>query len=454
MSRSDAGVSAASSAAPPRAPSKEPATVRIESLDQEGRGVGRVGGKVVFVEGALPGETVTYRAYRRKPTFEMGEAESVARESAMRVVPCCPHFGTCGGCSLQHLEAGAQVAAKQRVLEENLARIGKVQPEVILAPIRGPSWGYRYRARLSSRWVEKKGGVLVGFHERRSSYIADMETCLVLPPRIGALIRPLRNLVGSLSRPDRMPQIEVAIGGYADVLVFRILEPLTGQDEEALRAFADAHGVQIYLQPHGPDSAYRFHPVQGPELSYSIPEFDVILPFKPTEFTQVNLAMNRVLVRRAVGLLDPRPGEWVADLFCGLGNFTLPIARRGANVVGFEGSAALVARARENAVRNGLAERTAFVEANLFAATGDWLAGQGRFDKILFDPPRDGAVEAVKALGAEGPWRIVYVSCNPATLARDAGVLVHVKGYRLKAAGIVNMFPHTAHVESVALFER
>lgn len=428
--------------------------IHIESLDQEGRGVGRAGGKVVFVEGALPGETVTYRAYRRKPAFEMGEVETIRGESFMRVAPRCPHFGVCGGCTLQHMEPGAQVAAKQRVLEESLARLGKVEPDLLLSAIRGPAWGYRYRARLSVRRVEKKGGVLVGFHERRSSYVADMGTCLVLPPRIAALIRPLRELVGSLSISDRLPQIEVAVGDAADALVLRILQPPTLKDEDAIRAFAGRYGVQMFLQPGGPDTARRFYPADGPELYYALPEFDVTLPFKPTEFTQVNPQMNRVLVRAVIRLLDPRPGERIADLFCGLGNFTLPIARRGAGVVGFEGSQALVARARENAERNGLGERTAFVEANLFEATQEWMQSQGRFDKILIDPPRDGAVAAVKSLGADAPRRIVYVSCNPATLARDAGVLVHVKGYALKAAGVVNMFPHTAHVESVALFER
>lgn len=430
-------------------------SIYIESLDQEGRGVGHADGKVVFVEGALPGERVTYRTHHRKPTFEIGEAGAIlGRESFMRVAPHCPHFGVCGGCSLQHMEPGAQVAAKQRVLEENLARIGKVAPELMLPAIKGPAWGYRYRARLSARWVEKKGGALVGFHERRSSYIADMETCLVLPPRIGALIRPLRQLAGALSISERMPQVEVAIGDEVAVLVFRILAPLTAGDEAALREFADRHGIQIFLQPKGPDSAYRFHPEKAPELCYSLPEFGVTFPFQPTEFTQVNLPMNRVLVRRAVALLEPRPGERIADLFCGLGNFTLPIATRGAQVVGFEGSAALLARARENALRNGLAERASFVEADLFSVTEEWWAGQGRFDKMLIDPPRTGAVDAVKSLGDDAPGRIVYMSCSPATLARDAGLLVHVKGYRLKAAGIINMFPHTAHVESVALFER
>jgi 23S rRNA (uracil1939-C5)-methyltransferase len=304
------------------------------------------------------------------------------------------------------------------------------------------------------RHVEKKGGVLVGFHEKRSSFIADMHTCPILPARTSALIDPLREAISRLSIRDRLPQVEIALGEKVDVLCLRILEPLTGEDEALLREFADRHGVQLFFQTKGPETARPFHPLDAPLLSYSLPEFDVTMPFHPTEFTQVNPFINRVLLRRAVALLDPRPGERIGDLFCGLGNFSLPIARRGAHVVGVEGSAALVRRAEENAALNGLAHRAEFHVANLFEVGEPELAAMGRFDKLLIDPPRDGAVEVVKALGAGAPGRIVYVSCNPATLARDAAVLVHTQGYRLKAAGVVNMFPHTAHVESVALFER
>ncbi|MEW5942368.1 MAG: 23S rRNA (uracil(1939)-C(5))-methyltransferase RlmD [Pseudomonadota bacterium] len=429
-------------------------TATIESLDHEGRGVTHVEGKVIFVEGALPGETVTYSAYKKKPSFEQATATHILKPSFMRVAPRCPHFGVCGGCSMQHLEAGAQVAAKQRVLEDNLWHIGKVRADTILPAIHGPTWGYRHRARLSVRHVAKKGGMLVGFHEKRSSFIADMKSCAILPPRISALLVPLRELTGQLSIRERLPQIEVALGDNVDALVLRILDPLNAEDEALLKAFADRHGIQFFLQPKGPDSAYPFHPLDAPELNYALPEFDVVMPFSPTEFTQVNPAINRVLVRRALGLLEPRPGERIADLFCGLGNFTLPIARRGAEVVGVEGSEALVRRARENAARNGLSERTEFHVANLFEATEESLARLGKLDKMLIDPPRDGAVEVVKNLGADAPRRIVYVSCNPSTLARDAAVLAHAQGYRLKAAGVINMFPHTAHVESIALFER
>jgi len=429
-------------------------SVVIESLDHEGRGVTHVEGKAIFVEGALPGETVEYSSYRKKPSYELAQATRILRPSFMRVVPRCPHFGVCGGCLLQHMDASAQVTAKQRILEENLRRIGKVAPQQMLAPIHGPTWGYRHRARMSVRLVQKKGGVLVGFHERKSSFIADMHRCEILPPRMSALIDPLRELIGRLSIRERMPQIEIALGDRVDALVLRILEPLTAEDEVRLRDFADLHRIQWWLQPKGPETVYPFYPLEAPRLSYTLPEFGIEMPFSPTEFTQVNPGINRVLVRRAVGLLDPQPGESIADLFCGLGNFSLPIARLGAQVVGVEGSAALVARAAANAAHNGLAGRTRFESANLFEATEASLAALGRFDKMLIDPPRDGAIEVVKALGEDAPGRIVYVSCSPATLARDAAVLVNEKGYTLKSAGVVNMFPHTGHVESIALFER
>jgi 23S rRNA (uracil1939-C5)-methyltransferase len=426
----------------------------IESLDHEGRGVAHVDGKAIFIEGALPGERVSYTSFRRKPTFENARADAILKASSQRVAPACPHFGVCGGCSMQHLAPPAQAAAKQRVLEDAFWHIARLRAETILPPIVGPSWGYRRRARLTVRKVEKKGGVLVGFHEKRSSYVAVMDSCAVLPAPISDLLPKMRELVASLSIPDRLPQIEVAVGDTPAALVFRILEPLTAADEDKLRAFADRHGVHVWLQTGGPDTAALFHPADGGWPAYRLPDFDVTLRFRPTDFTQVNHDVNRVLVRKALGLLDVRPGEKVADMFCGLGNFTLPLARVGGQVVGVEGSAALIARARQNAELNGLAERIDYHVANLFEVTPEQLAGWGRFDKMLIDPPREGAVELVKSLGEEGPSRIVYVSCNPATLARDAAVLVHEQGYRLVAAGIANMFPHTSHVESIALFER
>jgi 23S rRNA (uracil1939-C5)-methyltransferase len=427
---------------------------QIESLDHEGRGVAHVEGKTIFVEGALPGEQVEYSSYRKKPSFEQAQATSILTASSQRLPPRCPHFGVCGGCSMQHLEAVSQTAAKQRVLEDAFWHIARIRPETVFSPIVGPSWGYRHRARLSVRNVAKKGGVLVGFHEKRSSYVAVMDSCAVLPPKVSALIPRLKELVTGLSISDRLPQIEVSVGDEQIALVLRILQPLTATDEASLRTFADAHGVVFYLQTGGPDTATLFHPEDVAPLAYSLPDFGVSLRFSPTEFTQVNHGVNRMLVRRAMRLLDPRPGERIADMFCGLGNFSLPIARSGARVVGIEGSRGLVERARANAALNGLAERCEFAVANLFEATPESVKALGHFDRMLIDPPRDGAVELVKSLGVDGPKRIVYVACSPGTLARDAGILVHEQGYALRGAGIACMFPHTSHVESIALFER
>jgi 23S rRNA (uracil1939-C5)-methyltransferase len=423
--------------------------LRIDSLDAEGRGVARnADGKAVFVEGALPGEEVDFQVLRKKSSFEIGRLTKVLGGTSSRQTPRCPHFGVCGGCSLQHTDARTQMAAKQRWLEENLARIGKVEPETLLPIVYGEDWNYRRRARLGARYVPKKGGAMVGFREKRSSYITDMRECHVLPRAISDLILPLRSLVETLSIRARLPQIEVAAGDNATVLVIRHLDPLTGNDEALIRSFADRHGIAIWLQPGGPDSAHPFHPSES-ELYYGLPEFGLRLAFRPTDFTQVNHGVNRILVSRAVRLLDPQPGERIADLFCGLGNFSLPLATRGAQVIGFEGSSDLVERARQNAALNKLAVQ--FEVMNLVQPNLDPYAP---FEKLLIDPPREGAVEIVKALPAAWPRRIVYVSCDPATLARDASVLVHAKGFRLAAAGVVNMFPHTAHVESIALFER
>ncbi|SAL67979.1 23S rRNA 5-methyluridine methyltransferase [Caballeronia peredens] len=457
-------------AAPARTVTPDPNFVapelEIDSLDMEARGVGRTvtedgqPGKVIFVEGALPGERVSYSSYRKKPSFEQAQVVDVLRESVIRTKPKCPFFGTCGGCSMQHLDVRAQIAVKQRVLEDNLQHLSKLRAETMFRPIHGPSWGYRYRARLTVRYVEKKGGVLVGFHERKSSYVADMTSCEVLPPHVSAMLVPLRHLVAGLSIRDRMPQIELAVGTEVTALVLRILEPLTEADEALIRAFADEHGVQFWLQPKGPDTVYPFYPLDL-ELAYTLPEFAIRMPFKPTDFTQVNHQINRVLVARALSLLAPDANDRVLDLFCGIGNFTLPLARVSREVVGIEGSEALTARALENAKENGVDGHTSFACRNLFEVTADDLRALGHFDKFLIDPPREGALAISKALAdiaqsGDGPLptRIVYVSCNPATLARDAGLLVHEAGYRMKGAGVVNMFPHTSHVESIALFER
>ncbi len=437
----------------------------VESLDLEGQGVAHnAEGKVVFIEGALPGEQVQVSVFRRKNQWEQATITAMRRESSQRVTPRCRHFGTCGGCKMQHLHASAQLATKQRALEDGLWHLGKVKPEQVLRPIEGPAWGYRYRARLSVRVVAKKGKVLVGFHERKSSYVADMSSCEVLPPHLSALLPRLADLIGSMDHPDRLPQIEVAVGDAVVALVLRHLEPLTAADLQRLHDFSTRHSVQWWLQPHNPASV---HPLdaQDSELSYSLPEFGITMRFRPTDFTQVNHQINRALVARAIRLLDPQPGERVIDWFCGLGNFTLPIATLAREVLGIEGSEPLVARSRENAAFNGLAAKTRFVASNLFEIDARGLAALGAASKWLIDPPREGAFALVKALvdvtanpaGAPGykpPERIVYVSCNPATLARDAGLLVHQAGYMLAAAGAVNMFPHTAHVESIAVFER
>ncbi|MEK8029631.1 23S rRNA (uracil(1939)-C(5))-methyltransferase RlmD [Ideonella sp. DXS29W] len=439
----------------------------VESLDIEAQGVAHNSeGKVVFIEGALPGEQVQVDVGRKKNQWEQATMREMRRESAQRVRPACPHFGlhagACGGCKMQHLHGAAQVAIKQRVLEDNMAHLGKVKPERMLRPIEGPTWGYRLRARLSVRYVPKKGTVLVGFHERKSRYVADMGECHVLPRRVSDMLIPLRELIGAMDGRDRLPQIELAIGDAVTALVLRHLEPLSAADVRRLREFAERHGVQWWLQPKGPETVHLMDE-GGPELAYTLPEFGLTMPFKPTDFTQVNHQINTVLVGRALRLLDVQADERVIDWFCGLGNFTLPLATRAREVLGIEGSEVLVERSRQNAVRNGVAERTSFAARNLFEIGPEDLMSYGVADKWLVDPPREGAFALAKALadlneapreGWRFPRRIVYVSCNPATLARDAGLLVHVAGYRCVAAGAVNMFPHTAHVESIAVFER
>lgn len=441
--------------------------VDIESLDAEGRGVAHLAnpdgtpGKALFVEGALPGERVCFVSLKRKKSWELAKMTGLLRESASRVTPRCPHFGVCGGCAMQHMEPSAQVAVKQRILEDNLWHIGRVRPGRLSRPVYGPFWGYRYRARLSVNYVPKKGGILVGFHERRSRFVADMASCAILPPPVSALLLPLREMIGSLSIYDRVPQIELAVGdGGLVAMVLRIMAPLSAEDEEGLKRFADRYGVQWWLQPRGPDTVAPFYP-DTVQLQYALPEFDVRMPFRPTDFTQVNHHINPVLVSMAVRLLDVHPDHRVGDLFCGLGNFTLPIARLAGEVVGMEGSTALTDRAKAAAVLNGLDKKTAFLTCDLFKMDREaWIAA-GKFDRLLLDPPRDGADAVCRMLAGLGgteaelrPARIVYVSCNPATLARDAGVLVNEGGYILRQAGVVNMFPHTAHVESVAVFDR
>jgi 23S rRNA (uracil1939-C5)-methyltransferase len=488
-----------------------PELLHVNALDLEGQGVAhRADGKVVFIEGALPFEQVRAHIHRKKDNWESGVVTQIVKSSSQRIQPGCPHFGlhagACGGCKMQHLHPAAQVAVKQRVLEDNLWHLGKVKAETVLRPVHGPDWGYRYRARLSVRHVHKKGEVLVGFHERKSRYVADMGVCPVLPPHVSALLRPLRSLIASLEAIETCPQIELACGDQVTALVLRHLAPLSAADVGRLRAFAAAHSsaewrIQWWLQPKGPDTVHLLDQEAhaAGELAYALPEFGVYMPFKPTDFTQVNPHINRVLVSLALRLLAVEKHERVIDWFCGLGNFTLPLATVAAQVLGIEGSEALVQRAQSNLSLNlarhaaakldakGIESNdakspdsnqtsawasTQFAARNLFEMTPAVLAADGKADKWLVDPPREGAmalctalaelVEAQAANASEGgahlhwqaPKRIVYVSCNPATLARDAGILVHRAGYRCAAAGVINMFPHTAHVESIAVFER
>ena len=451
-----------------------PERLTIESLDIEAQGIAhKLDGKVVFIEGALPTEIVNANVHRKKNSFEQGTVTHIHRESSQRVTPGCPHFGlhtgACGGCKMQHLHVGAQVAVKQRVLEDNLWHLGKVKANNILRPIEGPAWGYRYRARLSVRHVLKKGTVLIGFHERKSRYVADMQSCAVLPLHVSRMLMPLRELIASMDAIDTLPQIELACGDEVTAMVLRHLEPLSRADLTRLREFATLNvGVQWWLQAKGPETV-KLLDDDVPVLNYALPDFGITMPFKPTDFTQVNPHINRVLVSRALRLLEVQRHERVIDWFCGLGNFTLPLATQAREVLGVEGSESLIARSRENyeinkplnSINRALAA-TKFVARNLFEMTSEMLQADGTADKWLVDPPREGAFALVKALAElhqmpradwSPPKRIVYVSCNPATLARDADVLVHQAGYTCAKAGVVNMFPHTAHVESIAVFE-
>ncbi|MDO4937514.1 MAG: 23S rRNA (uracil(1939)-C(5))-methyltransferase RlmD [Sutterellaceae bacterium] len=438
---------------------------QVEKLDAEGRGVARSSeGKVIFIEGALPGESVMYEQIRNKPSYEIGRVTEVLTPADIRVTPKCPNFGigpgSCGGCAMQHLDAKAQVEFKQTVLTDALWHIGKVTAESILPPLYGEYWNYRHRARLTVRDVAKKGGILVGFHEKSSSYVADMTECHILPQKISDMLVPMRELVNSLTIAKRLPQIEVAVDleGHT-ALVLRILEPLAPEDEQKIEAFAKEWGVDMWLQPKGPETAAPMHPEALENLRLTLPAFDISIPFKPTDFTQVNPKLNVEMVTRAIDFLQVEENHKVADFFCGLGNFTLPLARKAGRVIGIEGSEGLVARARNGASRNGLTNKTEFVARNLFTwCEDDWKSlwdKMGGIDRVLIDPPREGALALSQVLAATDlrPARVVYVSCNPATLARDCAILHHEGGWHVRAAGVMNMFPHTGHVESIAILE-
>jgi 23S rRNA (uracil1939-C5)-methyltransferase len=457
--------------------------VRVDSLDLDAQGIARLApteedstqsGKVIFIQGALPTELVTYVITRDKERFSKAKVLDILKPAVFRAEPKCAAFGVCGGCTMQHLDIRAQVAMKQRVLEDDLKHIAKVTPQEILRPMGGPAWEYRHRARLSAvnRSI-KKGTVLIGFHEGKSGYVADMTACEILPKHVSDLLPEMRKLVMGLSIVDRMPQIEIAVGEPEDphsddpkkakpvtALVFRNLLPLTPADEQLLKDFADRHHVWVWLQPKGIETVAPFYPLTG-KLCYRLPEFEIEMPFKPADFTQVNHMMNRALVSKAIRLLEVKSGDRVLDLFCGIGNFTLPLARRASKVLGIEGLESLTTRAKANAEHNELADKVSFMQSNLFEVNAETIAAWGKAERWLMDPPREGAMEISQALAKlheQGsdllPHRIVYVSCNPKTLARDTEILCYQAGYTLKSAGIVNMFPHTSHVESMAVFER
>lgn len=439
----------------PRIPA-EPVSIEIDSLSHDGRGVGRIEGKAAFVAGALPGEQVQARFLDRRRRFDaLRTLEVEANPASDRVTPPCPHADLCGGCSLQHLAPAAQVRLKADTLAEQFAHFGGIEPEQWAEPLTGETLGYRRKARLGVRYVTKREEVLVGFREKGSSFITAINDCAVLDPRVGQRIEALKSLIAGLSVYNRLAQIEVACGDEDAALVLRHLEPLTADDEATLVEFARAHDLQIYLQPKGPDTVHRLwpQPGNGPDrLFYQLPEWDLTLGFHPMDFTQVNADINQRMIAQALEWLAPEPHHRVLDLFCGLGNFSLPLARQAAEVVGVEGEEALVQRGRENAERNGIANATFRATDLQQDFTAEPWAAEG-FDRVLIDPPRSGAEDVVRHLAGAGVERIVYVSCNPATLARDAGILV-ASGYRLVRAGIMDMFPHTAHVESMALFVR
>jgi 23S rRNA (uracil1939-C5)-methyltransferase len=423
----------------------------IVDLAHDGRGIARVGGKAVFVDGALPGERVRFRVIRRRRHLDEAGLVEILVASPDRVAPACAHFGICGGCSLQHLSAAAQVKAKERMLLDNLERIGRIRPERVLAPLRGPEWAYRRRARLGVKYVRKKGRVLAGFREREKPYIADVQRCEVLPAPLAALPRDLAALVETLVIREKIPQVELAAGDDATALVFRVLEPPGAQDIEKIAAFGAEHGVLIYLQSGGLDT---IQPLQGrhSSLSYAVDAGGVVIEFGPADFIQINREINVSMVAAAMDLLSPRRADAVLDLFCGLGNFTLALARRAGRVVGVEGDPALVFKAQANAARNAVGN-TAFFGENLFEPTqfGPWAAE--RYDLVLLDPPRAGASALLARMAHWRPRRVVYISCHPGSLARDAEILVYSQGFKLTCAGVMDMFPHTTHVESIAVFD-
>lgn len=432
----------------------EPIQLSIENMGHDGRGIARDNGKTQFVEGALPGEKVLAQFTDRKSKFDELKTLEVLDASVDRIEPACPKSDICGGCSLQHMHPDAQILLKQKVLEDQFKHFGKLDlsADVWQPPMTSPTQHYRRKARLGVRYVSKRDEVLVGFREKRNHFITDVLCCPVLDERVEKLLPELRGLIHGLSIARLLPQIEVAAGDDQVALVFRHMSPLTDDDQQALISFGKKHQVEIYLQPKGPNTVHMIWPTLGKErLSYRLDEYDLTLSFHPMDFTQVNADINQRMVSRAIDWLDLDPKDRVLDLFCGLGNFTLPLARKAGHVVGVEGDESMVIRGRENAVANGISNLT-FYGADLQADFTKASWAQEGFDKILIDPPRSGAMEVVNILSRFGAKRLVYVSCNPATLARDSGILVE-NGYKLTKTGVMDMFPHTTHVESIALFE-
>jgi 23S rRNA (uracil1939-C5)-methyltransferase len=424
----------------------------IVDLAHDGRGVARADGKAVFIDGALPGERVRFRVFKRRRQMDEAGLVDVLIASPDRVAPRCAHFGVCGGCTLQHLSAAAQLAAKERQLLENLQRIGAVQPTQVLPPLRGPDWAYRRRARLGVKYVHKKGRVLAGFREREKPYIADIKRCEVLLAPLGTLPEELAALIETLAIREKIPQVEVAAGDHATALVFRVLQAPDADDLEKISAFGSAHGLQIFLQTGGLETVRAVRPDYAP-LNYAVDGGSVVIEFGPVDFIQVNRDINASMVDAAIALLRPEASDAVLDLFCGLGNFTLPIARRARHVLGVEGDALLVSKALGNGVRNGIGNAR-FAVQNLFEPKSFGVWADERYDLVLLDPPRAGAAELLPRMGHWRPRRVVYISCHPGSLARDAGILVAEHGFTLSAAGVMDMFPHTTHVESIAVFER
>jgi 23S rRNA (uracil1939-C5)-methyltransferase len=422
----------------------------VAALNHDAEGIVRAG-KTAFVPGALPGERIRFRRRRPQKQFDYADLVEIVSRSSDRVTPRCSHFGICGGCALQHLSPAAQLLAKEQELRETLQRIAQLAPERWLPPLSGPVWNYRRRARLGVKDVGKKGRVLVGFRERAKPYIADLTRCEILAEPVASLLQPLARLIERLSVRAQLPQIEVAVADNATALVLRILQPVTSADRELLAEFAQAHAVEVLLQPGGPSTVTPLAEPGAP-LHYRLDQFDVTLEFQPLDFVQVNAGLNALMVQQALELLGAGPGDRVLDLFCGLGNFSLPLARRGALVVGVEGDEGLVARARANAARNGLPD-CVFHSADLSQPDPQARWWQGGFSHVLLDPPRAGAREVLAAVAGLAPRRIVYVSCHAGTLARDLGELTQQHGFVVRAAGVLDMFPHTTHVESMVVLE-